>query len=257
MPLRDTASSQSADNVHDQPEMGPGVSMDISLRLPSHWLGATQAKGKGKGPKTLRSFVNTVMSYTKMDVPTVELYETAVTFAQKYADPLSAHAALTRTFGKKAGVSFVFRADTATEGRYWVYSGDPWLEPPAEAVSALAPKRLVVQLAEGLPYRFALEACVGRERMIDGEKEVEPFKTPQEVEAWLTAVAPKFGFKPDFFNVAIKELKFPYGNRTITLPYSSIEGVLEITDADLLKKPLMRGIGSYRRVGLGLLQLSS
>ena len=96
--------------------------MDISLRLPSHWLGATQAKGKGKGPKTLRSFVNTVMSYTKMDVPTVELYETAVTFAQKYADPLSAHAALTRTFGKKAGVSFVFRADTATEGRYWVYS---------------------------------------------------------------------------------------------------------------------------------------
>jgi hypothetical protein len=82
VPLRDTALPQSADNVHDQPEMGSGVSMDISLRLPSHWLGATQAKGKGKGPKTLRSFVNTVMSYTKMDVPTVELYETAVTFAQ-------------------------------------------------------------------------------------------------------------------------------------------------------------------------------
>ena len=114
--------------------------MDVSIRLPTHWLGASTAKGKG--PKTLRAFVNTVMSYTKMDVPTVELYETAVTFTPKHADPLSAHAALTRTFGKKAGVSFVFRADTATEGRYWVYSGDPWLEPPAEAVSALAPKRL-------------------------------------------------------------------------------------------------------------------
>ena len=138
-----------------------------------------------------------------------------------------------------------------------MYSGDPWLEPPAEAVSALAPKRLVVQLAEGLPCRFALEACVGRERMVDGEKEVEPFKTPQEVEAWLVAIAPKFGFRPDFFNVAIKELKFPYGNRTVTLPYSSIEGVLEITDAELLKKPMLRGIGSYRRVGLGLLQLSN
>jgi len=151
----------------------------------------------------------------------------------------------------------VFRADTATEGRYWVYSGDPWLEPPAEAISALAPKRLVVQLCEGLPCRFTLEACVGRERTIDGEKEVEPFKTIQEVEAWLVAFAPKFGFKPDFFNVALKQLNFPYGNRTITLPYASIEGVLEITDADLLKKPLMRGIGSYRRVGLGLLQLSN
>jgi hypothetical protein len=178
--------------------------MDISLRLPTHWLAANQAKGKG--PKTLRAFVNTVMSYTKMDVPTVELWETAVTFGPKHGDPLSAHAALTRTFGKKAGVSFVFRADTATEGRYWVYSGDPWLEPPAEAVSALAPKRLMVQLCEGLPYRFALEACIGRERLVDGEKEVEPFKTPQEVEAWLVAIAPKFGFRPDFFNVAIKEL---------------------------------------------------
>jgi CRISPR-associated protein Cas6/Cse3/CasE subtype I-E len=229
--------------------------MDVSIRLPMHWLGSSSAKGKG--PKTLRAFVNTVMSYTKMDVPTVELYETAVTFAPKHSDPLSAHAALTRTFGKKAGVSFVFRADTATAGRYWVYSGDPWLEPPAEAVSALAPKRVVVQLPEGLPYRFQLEACVGRERMIDGEKEVEPFKTPQEVEAWLVAAGPKFGFKPDFFNVAIKQLEFPYGNRTIKLPYASIEGVLEVTDAELIKRPLMRGIGSYRRVGLGLLQLSN
>ena len=44
--------------------------MDVSIRLPTHWLGASTAKGKG--PKTLRAFVNTVMSYTKMDVPTVE-----------------------------------------------------------------------------------------------------------------------------------------------------------------------------------------
>jgi CRISPR-associated protein Cas6/Cse3/CasE subtype I-E len=229
--------------------------MDIGIRLPTHWLSMSNAKGKG--PRTVRRFSNSVMSYTKMDVPTVELFETAVTFGPSHADPLGAHRALTRTFGKKAGISFVFRADTASEGRYWVYSADPWLEPPPEAVSALAPKRIVVQLAEGLPYRFALEACVGRERTVDGEKEIEPFRTPAEVEAWLTAVAPKFGFKPDFFNVAIRELKFPYGERTIALRYASIEGVLEITDAELMKRPLLRGIGSYRRVGLGLLQLSN
>src|SRR4249919_3495429 len=68
---------------------GAESSMDVSIRLPTHWLGASTAKGKG--PKTLRAFVNTVMSYTKMDVPTVELYETAVTFTPKHADPLSAH----------------------------------------------------------------------------------------------------------------------------------------------------------------------
>jgi hypothetical protein len=223
------------------------VAIDLPLRLPQHWLGSAAPKGKGPNNK-LQSFVNSVMSYTKMDVPTVELFETAVTFEAKHSDPLSAHQSLSKTFGKKAGVTFVFRADTASQGRYWVYSADPWLEPPAEAIS---------QLCEGLPYRFALEACVGREKMVAGEKEVEPFRTPQEVESWIKAMGPKFGFKPDFFNVAIKELQFPYGDRTVKLPYASIEGVLQVTDADLIKRPLLRGIGSYRRVGLGLLQLSN
>lgn len=56
--------------------MGSYVAIDFPLRLPQHWLGSTAPKGKG--PKTLRAFVNSVMSYTKMDVPTVELFETAV-----------------------------------------------------------------------------------------------------------------------------------------------------------------------------------
>lgn len=229
--------------------------MDLTLRLPRQWL--TSSRPKGKGPGTAKPFPHSVMSYTKMDVPTVELFETAVTFPPQHADPLSAHLVLTRTFGKKAGEAFVFRADTSSEGRYWVYSADPWLEPPAEAISALAPKRIVLQLAEGLPYRFALEACVGRERMVNGAKEVEPFRTAQEVESWLNAIAPKFGFKPDFYNVAIKELQFLYGERSMKLSYASIEGVLQVTDAELMRKPLLRGIGSHRRVGLGLLQLSN
>ncbi len=103
-----------------------------------------------------------------------------------------------------------------------------------------------------LPYRFALDACVGREKLVNGEKEVEPFRTSQEVEAWIKAVGPKFGFKPDFFNVTIKELQFPYGDRTVKLPYASIEGVLQINDAELIKRPLLRGIGSYRQSRLRL-----
>ena len=229
--------------------------MEFPLRLPSHWLKPDKPKGKSPGAKP--GFDHSVMSYTKMDVPTVELYETAVTFEPEHADPLAAHEALTRTFGNKAGVAFVFRADTTTPGRFWVYSADPWHEPPAEAISALAPKRQVIQLVHGLPYRFSLDACVGRERVVNGEKEVEPFRTAQEVEAWLKLAGPKFGFKPDFFNVSIKELQFPYGSRTIKVSYASAEGVLQVTDAELLKKPLLRGIGSYRRAGLGLLQLSS
>jgi hypothetical protein len=115
----------------------------------------------------------------------------------------------------------------------------------------------VIQLVPGLPYRFTLDACVGRERVTNGEKEVVPFKTVQEVEEWVKMAGPKLGFKPDFFNVSIKELQFPYGGRHIKLPYASAEGVLQVMDAELLTKPLLRGIGSYRRVGLGLLQLSN
>lgn len=229
--------------------------MDFPLRLPSHWLKPDKPRGKSPGSKA--GFSHSVMSYTKMDVPTVEIFETAVTFEANHAHPLAAHESLTRTFGNKAGVAFVFRADTTTAGRYWVYSAEPWQEPPAEAVSALAPKRHVVQLVPGLPYRFTLDACVGHERVKNGEKEVDPFRTPQEVEAWLKMAGPKLGFKPDFFNVTLKELFFPYGDRKMRLPYASAEGVLQVTDPELLKLPLLRGIGSYRRVGLGLLQLSS
>jgi CRISPR-associated protein Cas6/Cse3/CasE subtype I-E len=229
--------------------------MEFPLRLPSHWLKSEKPKGKSPGSKS--GFSHSVMSYTKMDVPTVEMFETAVTFEAGHAHPLAAHESLTRTFGNKAGVAFVFRADTTTAGRYWVYSGEPWHEPPVEAVSALAPKRHVIQLVPGLPYRFQLDACVGHERVSNGEKEVEPFRTSQEVEEWMKLAGPKLGFKPDFFNVAIKELYFPYGGKKIKLPYASVEGVLQVTDPELLKKSLLRGIGSYRRVGLGLLQLSN
>jgi hypothetical protein len=43
----------------------------------------------------------------------------------------------------------------------------------------------------------------------------------------------------------------------VKVPYASVEGVLQVLDHELLTKPLLRGVGSYRRVGLGLLQLSS
>lgn len=229
--------------------------MDFPIKVPARWLSTSKPKGKKPGEQP--SFGHSLMSYTKMDVPTVELYEAAVMFQPAHADPLAAHAALSRLYGSKAGAGFLFRRDTATPGRYWVYAPEPWREPPPEAISALAPKRHVIQLVPGLPYRFTLEACLGRERVVDGEKEVEPFRAVQDVEAWVRWAAPQLGFKPDFFNVALRELRFPYGDRTVTVPYASIEGALHVTDPERMKAPLVHGLGSYRRAGLGLLQLTS
>ena len=227
----------------------------MDIKVPARWLSSSKPKGKKPGEKP--AFDHSVLSYTKMDVPTVERYETAVTFEREHVQPLAACAALVRTFGSKAGVGFLFRRDTGTAGRYWVYSPEPWKEPPQEAVSALAPKRHVIQLLPRLQYRFALEACLGRERVVDGEKEVEPFRSAPDVEAWVKWAAPQLGFKPDFFNVAMREVQFPYGGRTVKLPYASIEGALHIADPDLMRAPLLRGLGAYRRVGLGLLQLAN
>lgn len=230
--------------------------MGMPLRLPSQWLSAPRAAGdtpaSGKA-----GFVQSILSYTRMDVPSVERWESVVSFGPDHADPLAANAALERAFGGKVGEAFLFRADSAGPGRYWVYSREPWRAAPLEAVSALAPKRHVLQVACGLPYRFTLEACIGRETVVNGAKHVDPFRTREEVEAWLPQAGAKYGFKPDFFNVEICQLRFPHQGRTLSLRYVALEGVMHVSDDAALKPVLLRGVGSHRRVGLGLLQLSS
>lgn len=230
--------------------------MGMSLRLPSLRHPASRAAGDASASGKA-GFVQSILSYTRMDVPSVERWESVVSFAPEHADPLSVNESLTRAFGGKVGEAFLFRADSGTRGRYWVYSREPWRQAPLEAVSALAPKRHVLQIAEGLPYRFTLEACVGRETVVDGAKHVDPFRSAEEVEAWLPQAGAKYGFKPDFFNVAIRELAFPYQGRVLRLRYAALEGVMHISDEAAIKPVLLRGVGSHRRVGLGLLQISA
>ena len=94
--------------------------------------------------------VHSVLSFTRLEIPELEVFETAVTFEHE-TDPLLAHDALTDVFGNKAGFGqYLFRADSAVPARYWVRSLEPWTRWPAGALSALEPKREVIQLAEGL-----------------------------------------------------------------------------------------------------------
>ena len=162
---------------------------------------ADAPKGKGPNNLDLRGFVNSVMSYTKMDVPTVELFETAVTFDEKHArSAFGASVPVQERLEKRpASVScfVLIRQAKAATGCTPLIRG--WNLLPRRSARLLQ-RELFIQLCEGLPYRFALDACVGREKLVNGEKEVEPFRTPQEVEAWIKAAGPKFGFKPDFFN---------------------------------------------------------
>ena len=216
-------------------------------------FGSKGAFARSLGRRT--GFFHSVLSFTRLEVPALECFETAVAFPPQ-TDPIAAHKELAAVFGQKAGEGeFLFRADTATAGRYWVQSAAPWPSWPAGAISALEPKRVVIQLAEGLMYRFALAVCAGRATMKGGEKIVEPYMNSQDVEAWLRASAPRYGFTPLMFDVSMQTLRFAHRGHNVRIGYAQIEGALEVAEPEQFKRRLMQGFGHHRRAGLGLMQL--
>lgn len=202
-------------------------------------------------------FMHSVLSYTRLEIPEVETFETAVTFDAR-CDPLTTHDRLAGVFGQKAGFgSFLFRADSTVPDRYWVQSVQPWARWPEGAATALEPKRVVIQLAEGLMYRFSLPVCAGQEYVEGNEKRVVPFDSPALVEGWFKKSADAFGIRPLLVNVSLQKLRFGHRGQHFKVPYAVIEGALEVGHAERLKRRILKGFGSYRKAGLGLLQLSA
>ena len=205
----------------------------------------------------IRSGVLSEVSFTQMDLPKLDTFETAVTFAPD-TDPVAAHEELVPAFGQKAGTGrFLFCADSAVSGRYWVRSVVPWKSQPAGALSIVAPKRIVTQLAEGLMYHFSLPVCVGDIQVLDGRKHVQPYRTSEEVERWFNQNSEEFGLRPIMVSVAMRSLRFQHNGAAYRVDHSMLEGALEVADTERLMRRLLRGFGSHRRLGLGMLKLQS
>jgi hypothetical protein len=195
--------------------------------------------------------------FTKMDLPKLDTFETAVTFGPD-CDPVSAHEELMAAFGQKAGTGrFLFAADSSVAGRYWVRSVVPWKSQPASAISVISPKRIVTQLAEGLMYHFSLAVCVGDVDFADGRKFVQPYKTAAQYESWFSGGAEEFGVRPIMVSVALKELRFHHAGSSYRVAHAVLEGALEVGDTERVMRRLLRGFGSHRRLGLGMLKLQS
>ena len=128
---------------------------------------------------------------------------------------------------------------------------------PEQALSALEPKRVVIQLAEGLMYRFTLPVCAGREFLQDEEKRVVPYETAEQVRAWFSGNAAQFGVKPLMLDVSMRTLRFPHGQQRFKVQHAVLEGALEVAHAERLRRRILKGFGYYRRAGLGMLQLSA
>jgi len=200
-------------------------------------------------------FIHSVLSFTRLEIPALEVFETAVAFAPD-TDPIAAHGELAEVFGQKAGEGeFLFRADSSIAGRYWVQSAAPWTRWPASAVSALEPKRCVVQLAEGLMYRFALQVCAGRVKVVGNEKKIEPYVNRQDVEAWMRAGALKYGFTPLMLDVSMHTLRFGHKGQKVKIEYAQVEGALEVAEPQAFRYRLHHGFGHHRRAGLGMMHL--
>jgi len=205
----------------------------------------------------IRSGVEPQVGFTQLNLPTLDVFETAVSFAPD-CNPLQAHEALATAFGQKAGTGrFLFRADSAIAGRYWVRSVLPWKTPPEGALSALEPKRIVTQLADGLMYHFSLDVCVGAVHLADGRKHVRPYTSGAEFEAWFSASGKEFGYQTIMQGASLRALRFVHQGTNYRIDYAAIEGALEIRDTELLTRRLLRGFGSHRRLGLGMLKLQS
>lgn len=221
-------------------------------------MGLFDAKRSKQTARTRRTgFIHSVLSFTRLEIPTLEVYETAVAFGPD-TDPITAHRELSEVFGKKAGEGeFLFRADSSIAGRYWVQSMSPWTRWPETAVSALEPKRIVIQLAEGLMYRFTLPVCAGEVRVAGDDKKIEPYRSTEEVAAWLRGNARRYGFTPVMLDVSLQALRFTHRGQKVRIDYAQIEGALQVADADAFKNRIRQGFGHYRRAGLGLIHLSA
>lgn len=220
-------------------------------------LSAFRERPMTKRDQSAQDFVHSVLSFTRLEIPEAEVFETAVTF-EETVDPLTAHDALAEVFGKKAGLGvFLFRADSSIAGRYWVRSIQPWTRWPTLARTALEPKRVIIQLAEGLMYRFSLTVCAGREFLDGKDKRVEAYRTGEEINAWFNEQAEQHGMRLLLTDVSPQSLRFAHRERRYKIPCATIEGAFEITQPNAFKRRLIKGFGSYRRCGLGMMELSS
>jgi hypothetical protein len=229
----------------------------MELTLNSVALGGQKQPRPARERRGKEGFVHSMLSFTRLEIPEVELFETAVTF-DPATDPLTAHDALASVFGQKAGFGkFLFRSDSAAPGRYWVRSTEPWTRWPDHALNALEPRRTVIQLAEGLMYHFSLCVCAGEEFVSQNEKRVVPFDTTERVAAWFNNEAAQFGVKPLMVNVVLNAMRFAHGHQRFKVPYAVLDGALEVANSDRLRRRVLKGFGYYRRTGLGMLELSN
>lgn len=118
-------------------------------------------------------------------------------------------------------------------------------------------------LRNGQRWHFRLQANPVLSALGEGDARGKrvAHKTIKYQRAWLADRAAKWGFKldPDSYDVVSEKwcsFKKKKDQRRITFLSVCFEGILEITDAELFRQTLTRGVGKEKAYGQGLLTVA-
>ncbi|WP_259080167.1 type I-E CRISPR-associated protein Cas6/Cse3/CasE [Corynebacterium sp. ES2775-CONJ] len=122
------------------------------------------------------------------------------------------------------------------------------------------------RLLTGQRYRFRLRANPVKETFCsDDKKRRVPLQREDDQMLWLMERASHLGVsltvgsdteQPSFFVGDSTSIRFRHEERTVTLQSCTFEGALEVTDPDLLRSTLIRGVGKAKAYGFGLVTLA-
>ena len=116
------------------------------------------------------------------------------------------------------------------------------------------------RLNAGQQWKFRLRAnptyCKKDTENPNARGKTTPCLRIDDQKSWLESKLPKHGAILNGFELTSREVnQFTRGGESVTLNIATFEGVLTITDPDLLRKALIEGIGRAKAYGCGLLTL--
>ncbi len=119
----------------------------------------------------------------------------------------------------------------------------------------------LVSVTVGIKYRFRLCAnpthSVSQGSASNKRGKVYGHVSVDQQKEWLEKRAMKHGFEPLSFEVTGRSLqKFKRQGRTVTLALASFEGLLKVSDPDLLRETLSYGLGRAKAYGCGLMTIA-
>ncbi len=122
---------------------------------------------------------------------------------------------------------------------------------------------LLDRLAEGQSWAFRLTANPTHRATIAGRKKVVAHVTAAQQLRWLLERSTRIGCdlgspeEPSCTVTRRSVLRFRRNGESVTLGVARFEGTLKVTDAELLRGALTKGVGRAKAYGCGLLTLAA